>query len=96
MLVQIVGIVFALGIVAAFAALQFGLANPHDSGYLVANLVCAGVLTAIAVTSGQYGFVISNGFWTVVAAVGLWRVARRKAPGGSGSQSGGAPTGASG
>jgi hypothetical protein len=72
---QTVGILSALGIVAAFAALQFGLVDRHDLRYLFANLVCAGGLTTVAVLETQYGFVISNGFWTLVAAAGIWRVA---------------------
>ena len=77
MLSQVVGIVSALGIVAAFAALQFGLVDRHDLHYLIANLVCAGALTTVAVLGAQYGFVISNGFWTIVAAAGTVRVALR-------------------
>ena len=67
----------ALGIVAAFAALQFDLVGPHDLRYLVANLISAGGLTTIAVIEAQYGFVISNGFWALVAAVGIVRVIAR-------------------
>jgi len=78
---QVVGIVSALGIVAAFAALQFGLVDRDDLRYLFANLVCAGGLTTIAVVEGQYGFVISNGFWTLVSVAGLVRVTRRRPPG---------------
>lgn len=82
MLSQIVGIVSALGIVAAFAALQFGLVDRHDLRYLFANLVCAGGLTTIAVLEAQYGFVISNGFWTLVSIAGIGRVApNRRSPG---------------
>jgi hypothetical protein len=73
---QVVGIVSALGIVAAFAALQLDLVGPHDLRYLLANLLCAGGLTTIAVLETQYGFVISNGFWTLVAAVGISRAIR--------------------
>ena len=73
MAMQLVGVLSAIGIVAAFAALQFDLVGPHDLRYLSANLVCAGLLTSIAVLDAQYGFVISNGFWTLVAAVGIVR-----------------------
>ena len=71
MALQVVGVVSALGIVAAFAALQFDLVGPHDLRYLLANLFAAGGLTTVAVLNAQYGFVISNGFWTLIAAVGL-------------------------
>ena len=81
---QAVGVVSAIGIVAAFAALQFDLVGPHDLRYLVANLLSAGGLTTIAVLEAQYGFVISNGFWTLVAAIGIARVARNRELRGSG------------
>jgi hypothetical protein len=74
---QLVQIGFALGIVAAFAALQFGRVGEHDLSYLVTNLVCAGGRTITAVLTAQVGFVISGGFWTFVSAVGLLTVARR-------------------
>lgn len=73
MALQILGVVSAIGIVSAFAALQFDLVGPHDLRYLVANLLSAGALTTVAVLDSQYGFIISNGFWTLVAAVGIVR-----------------------
>jgi hypothetical protein len=78
---QAVQITLALGIVAAFAALQFGLTRTDSRGYLLTNLVCAAGLTLIAVLAFQLGFVISNGLWAAFSALGLIRVARR---GGSG------------
>ena len=78
MTLQIVGIVSAVGIVGAFAAIQFDLVGPHDLSYLVANVLSAGGLTTVAVLDAQYGFIISNGFWTLVAAVGIVRVARSR------------------
>ena len=78
MAVQLVGVLSAIGIVSAFAALQFELVGRHDLRYLAANLVCAGGLTTVAVLNGQYGFIISNGFWSLVAAVSIVRVARSR------------------
>ncbi len=81
MALQIVGILSGIGIVGAFAALQFELVGIRDLRYLFANLISAGGLTTVAVIDGQYGFIISNGFWTLVAAVGIVRVARRRPSG---------------
>ena len=78
MTLQIVGVISAIGIVCAFAALQFDVVGPHDLRYLIANVVCAGALTAIAVLDSQYGFIISNGFWTLTAAAGVVRGRRRR------------------
>ena len=76
MVLQVVQIVSALGIVGAFAALQFGLVGRRDLSYLFANLLSAGGLTAVAVVIVQPGFIITNGVWTLVAAAGL--VARQR------------------
>lgn len=75
---QAIQITLALGIVAAFAAVQFGLARPDDLRYLLTNLVCAAGLTVIAILAFQLGFVISNGLWTILSAAGLIRFARRR------------------
>lgn len=76
MLLQIVQIVSALGIVGAFAALQLHLVGPRDLSYLIANLLSAGGLLVVAVLDSAPGFIITNGFWMVVAAAGLVAVAR--------------------
>jgi hypothetical protein len=73
---QAVQILLAIGIVAAFALLQFGLARPDNLGYLVTNLVSSAGLTVTAVMSFQLGFVITNGLWVGVSAAGLTRLAR--------------------
>ena len=77
MLLQVVQVVCALGIVGAFTVLQLGIVGPHDRRYLVANLVSAGGLTAVAVATLQPGFIISNGFWALVAGAGLVALLRR-------------------
>ena len=64
MALQLIQIGFGLGIVAAYAALQFGRVGEHDLSYLATNLVSAGGLTATAVVTVQPGFVVSGGFWT--------------------------------
>ncbi len=76
MTLQIVQIVFAIGIVAAFASLQFGLVQPQDARYLLINLVSSAGLAITAVLTVQLGFVITNGLWVVVSAAGLVAVMR--------------------
>ncbi len=78
MTLQVVQIIFAVGIVAAFASLQLGLAHPHDARYLVTNLVSSAGLAITAVLTVQLGFVITNGLWVVVSAAGLLALARRR------------------
>lgn len=76
MALQLFQIVCAIGIVGAFAALQFRVVNPHDLRYLVTNLVSSAGLLVTALMTFQLGFVITNGLWVVVSAAGLWTVAR--------------------
>jgi len=75
---QVIQIVLAVGIVAAFASVQFGFARPDDLSYLLTNLISSAGLAVTAVLSFQLGFVITNGLWVVVSAVGLTSLARRR------------------
>ena len=72
-LLQIIG---ALLLVGAFAAAQIGWLRPHDLRYLLANLAGGVILLIIAAAAGQPGFVITNGFWTLISLWGLAQLAR--------------------
>ncbi len=78
MTLQIVQIVFAIGIVAAFASLQFGFLHPQDVRYLLINLVSSAGLAVTAILTFQLGFVITNGLWVLVSGAGLLALARRR------------------
>jgi hypothetical protein len=73
-LLQIVG---ALLLVGAFAAAQIGWLRPHDLRYLLANLAGGLILLVIAAAAGQPGFMITNGFWSLISVWGLFQVLRR-------------------
>lgn len=63
----------ALGILMAFALLQFGRTTAHSWFYLVLNLAGAAILTWLAIIESQWGFVILQGVWAIAAAFGLIR-----------------------
>ncbi len=75
---QAVQIILAVGIVSAFASIQFGLVRPDDLRYLLTNLISSAGLTVTAVVAFQLGFVITNALWVVVSAAGVVRLARQR------------------
>jgi hypothetical protein len=59
----------AILILVAFALAQFWKLDRHGAPYLVLNLVGAAILTVSAATHRQWGFLLLEGVWTIVA---LW------------------------
>ncbi len=68
---QVIQIVGALLILAAFAAVQFDRMRPDSRLYLALNLVGSAILAVLAVAASQWGFVLLEGVWAVVSAWGL-------------------------
>lgn len=76
-LVQVLGSLFIL---AGFALAQRGVLDQRSPTYLVLNLVGSAVLAVDAFLGAQWGFLLLEGVWAVVSAVGLAGVLRRPAP----------------
>lgn len=76
---QLVQIVGALLILAAFAAAQFGKLDVESLTYLWLNLVGALILAVLAWRERQWGFLLLEGVWAIVSAYGLLRRPRRAA-----------------
>jgi hypothetical protein len=68
---QLVQVVGALLILAAFAAVQFDRMRPDSRLYLALNLVGSAILAVLAVIGSQWGFVLLEGVWAIVSAWGL-------------------------
>jgi len=68
----------AVLILIAFALAQFRGLDRHGAVYLVLNLVGAALLTVSAATHRQWGFLLLQGVWALVALWGLLGLARRE------------------
>jgi hypothetical protein len=73
---QIVQIVGALLILAAFAAVQFDRMRTDSRLYLSLNLLGSAILAVLAVLAAQWGFVLLEGVWAVVSGWGLFNSLR--------------------
>lgn len=77
-MLQAVSVIGALAILMAYAANQFGWISPSRLSYTLANLVGAGILTAVAIVEHQIGFFLLQGGWTLVSLWGIVRILRAR------------------
>ena len=75
---QVVQMVGALLILAAFVGGQMGRFDPHSLVYLWLNLVGSAILAVVAFLTENWGFTLLETVWAIVSAHGLWR--RLRAP----------------
>ena len=73
---QVIQIVGALLILAAFAAVQFERMRPDSRVYLGLNLVGSVILAVLAWHESQWGFLLLETVWALVSAWSLVRVMR--------------------
>ena len=79
-LLQIVSVLGALAILAAYAANQFGLMGPSNLTYSALNFAGSAVLAVIAVVEVQWGFLLLEGVWALVSLWGLITLLRGGRP----------------
>ena len=79
---QLIQIVGALLILAAFTAVQLGRMRPDSRLYLALNLVGSIILAVLAWLDSQWDFLLLEGVWALVSGWGLWMALFRspKAP----------------
>ena len=80
-MLQVVSVLGALAVLAAYAANQFRLIGPSNLSYSVMNFVGSAVLTVIAVFEAQWGFLLLEGVWALVSLWGVITILRGDSPG---------------
>ena len=75
---QVIQIIGALLILAAFAAVQFDRMETTSRTYLTLNLVGSAILAVLAVASSQWGFVLLESVWAIVSGWGLLEAPRTR------------------
>jgi hypothetical protein len=73
---QVIQVVGALLILAAFTASQFDMLEVHSRTYLVLNVVGSAVLAYLAAADSQWGFLLLEAVWTLISLWSLSRVLR--------------------
>jgi len=70
---QVIQVTGALLVLAAFIGAQWQRLATTSRAYLLLNLVGAGILAVDAAVHVQFGFLLLEGVWAIVAGIGLAR-----------------------
>jgi hypothetical protein len=74
---QVIQVIGAALILAAYVAAQVERLDPQSRLYLALNLVGSIILAVLAAAGSQWGFLLLEGVWAIVSALGLFALARR-------------------
>lgn len=77
---QIVQVIGALLILAAFAGVQFQRMDPTSWSYLWLNVVGSAILAVLAWSGRDWGFLLLEGVWALVSAWSIVRKPRGREP----------------
>ena len=94
MLHQIVSVVGALLILAAYAALQRGLLGRDDRSFNAMNFVGSSLLAWVAIVDQRVGFIVLEVAWALLSVPGMFVSRRASAKGGTGDRGPGTGEGA--
>jgi hypothetical protein len=73
---QVVSVLGALAVLAAYAANQLRLIGPSNLSYSAMNFVGSVVLAVVAVVEAQWGFLLLEGVWALVSLWGVISILR--------------------
>ena len=79
MIGQVISLIGAGMILAAFGAQQAGKLQPADRSYLWLNIAGSAILTWFAVEARNLGLIVLEGSWALISLVSLARAFRRPA-----------------
>jgi membrane-bound ClpP family serine protease len=70
---QVVQVFGSVLILIAFVAVQRNRLSPDSVTYLWLNFVGGCILAVLAAIGSQFGFLLLEGVWAIVAGVALWK-----------------------
>ena len=79
-MLEVLQVVGAALVLVAFIAVQRGATDPRSMPSLVLNLTGSVLLALLALDGHQWGFLLLEGSWATVSAVGLRARLRKQAP----------------
>lgn len=73
---QVLSVLGALQVLAAYIAAQMGRMSPGSRRYSALNAVGSGLLAYVALREVNYGFILLEGIWALVSVYTLLRPGR--------------------
>ena len=78
MLFQVLSVVGALMVLAAYALIQSGIWRELDAGYLALNIVGSLLLGVVAIEDQRAGFILLEFAWAGLGCIGVVRAVKAR------------------
>jgi drug/metabolite transporter (DMT)-like permease len=78
MVLQLLSVIGALMVLAAYGLIQSGIWRELDAGYLVSNIVGALLLGVVAIADQRMGFILLEFAWAGLGLIGVVRAIRAR------------------